>query len=52
MRETGLFLGEGATEEGLLDQLPEVLLSFQQKEGRLLLLQLHHRGEVPAKETG
>jgi hypothetical protein len=50
MVEGSLLPADGLLEEGLLDELLEVLLLLHQEETRLLFLHVDHRAEVLAEE--
>lgn len=52
MTHVGLLLVDGLLQEGLLDELLEVLLLFGEEETYLLLLHVYHCAEVLAEEAG
>lgn len=51
MTHVGLLLVDGLLQQGLLDELLEVLLLFGEEEAYLLFFQVDHRAEMLAEKT-
>lgn len=51
MTHVGLLLVDGLLQQGLLDELLEVLLLFAEEEAYLLLFHVDHRAEMLAEEA-